>query len=54
MVLRRLGSKKWRLYSKTTHVVHGQKKRKVLGTFSSKKKAIKREGQINYFKRLRK
>jgi hypothetical protein len=53
MVLRRLGPKKWRLYSKATHVVHGQKKRRILGTFPSKKKAIKRERQINYFKRLR-
>ncbi|GEM_PF-6820895 len=36
---------KWILYSKD--------KSKVLGTFSTKKDALKRERQINYFKHLK-
>jgi len=42
-IIRKLrGQKKWRLYSKEKH--------KNLGTFPSKKKAIKHEQDVNYFK----
>lgn len=42
MVIRKLPSKRaWRLYSRSSG--------KILGTFTSKKKARKREGQIRFF-----
>jgi len=44
MVLRKVGSK-WVLFSRKTH--------RRLGTFKTKKAAIKRERQIQYFKRLK-
>ena len=41
-MIRRLGPQKYRLYSRTSG--------KILGTFRSKKAALARERQIQYFK----
>ena len=45
MTIKKEGSK-WILYSKSKH--------KKLGTFATKKAALKRERQIQYFKHLKK
>ena len=40
----------WRIYSRSTHLVKGKRKKRNLGTFKSKKEAIKHEKEIQYFK----
>jgi hypothetical protein len=46
-MIRKLKNKRlWRLYSKTSH--------RNLGTFSTKRKAMDREKQIQYFKKSKK
>jgi len=50
-IIKKLGKRKYRLYSKKKNPKTG--KRKDLGTFNSRKAAKKREGQIQYFKHLK-
>jgi len=52
MVIRKLPNGKYRLYSLSINPKTG--KRKVLGTFTSRKAALKRERQIQFFKHNRK
>jgi hypothetical protein len=42
-VIKKIGPSKWRLYSKKTH--------RNLGTYNSKAAAVKREREVQYFKR---
>jgi hypothetical protein len=48
-MIRKLGRGKWRLYSRKVNPKTG--KRRNLGTFASKKAALKHEREIQYFKR---
>lgn len=41
----------WRIYSRSTHIVKGKRRRRNLGTFKTKAGAIKHEKEIQYFKR---
>ncbi|MFH0869323.1 MAG: hypothetical protein V1839_03785 [archaeon] len=49
MVIRKIGSGKWRLYSKKINPKTG--KRRNLGTFKTKKAAFIHERQVQFFKR---
>jgi len=49
MVIRKIGSGKWRLYSRSINPKTG--KRRNLGTFTSKAKAVQHERQVQFFKR---
>jgi hypothetical protein len=44
--IEKIGPKKWRVLSKKKH----KGKKKNLGTYSSREKAVKRLGQVEYFK----
>ena len=48
-MIRKLKSGKWRLYSRKVNPKTG--KRRNLGTFESKKAALKHEREVQYFKR---
>ena len=48
-MIRKLKSGKWRLYSRKVDPKTG--KRRNLGTFESKKAALKHEREVQYFKR---
>jgi hypothetical protein len=48
-MIRKLKPGKWRLYSRKTNPRTG--KRRNLGTFTSKKAALKHERAVQYFKR---
>jgi hypothetical protein len=50
-VIRKLPSGKYRLYSRKKNPKTG--KRRNLGTFDSRAAALKHEGDVEYFKRLR-
>ncbi|MGH7168699.1 MAG: hypothetical protein ACRELG_00280 [Gemmataceae bacterium] len=45
-MIRKIGPRRWRLYSKRSG--------RNLGTYSSRKRAVRREGQVEYFKMARK
>ena len=49
MVIRKIGKSKWRLYSR--HINPKTGKRRNLGTFGSKKAALKHERAVQFFKR---
>jgi hypothetical protein len=49
MVIRKIGKNKWRLYSLRINPKTG--KRRNLGTFSSRAKALNHERQVEFFKR---
>lgn len=49
MVIRKIGKRLWRLFSKKVNPKTG--KRRNLGTFTSKKAAVKHEKDIHFFKR---
>jgi hypothetical protein len=49
MVIRKLPSGKWRLYSRSLNPKTGRKRN--LGTFTSKEAAVKHERQVQFFKR---
>jgi hypothetical protein len=49
MVIRKLPSGKWRLYSRSLNPKTGRKRN--LGTFDSKEAAVKHERQVQFFKR---
>lgn len=54
-MIRKLPNKnKWKILSKSTHVVNGIPVHKNLGVFSSKAKAEKHEQDIQFFKHLAK
>lgn len=40
----------WRIYSRKTHIIKGKRKRRNLGTFKTKSKAVQHEKEIFYFK----
>lgn len=48
-MIRKLASGQWRLYSRKKNPRTG--KRRNLGTFESKKAALKHEREVQYFKR---
>ncbi len=48
-MIRKLSGGKWRLYSRKKNPKTG--KRRNLGTFDSKKAAVRHEREIQYFKR---
>ncbi|HSP48633.1 MAG TPA: hypothetical protein VLN61_00320 [Pseudolabrys sp.] len=48
-MIRKLGSRKWRLYSRKVNPRTGR--RRNLGTFSSRKAAEQHERAVQYFKR---
>ena len=48
-MIRKLKDGKWRLYSRKVNPKTGQ--RRNLGTFSTKKAAVRHEREIQYFKR---
>jgi len=49
LVIRKIGKSKWRLYSR--HINPKTGKRRNLGTFGSKKAALKHEKAVQFFKR---
>ncbi len=49
MVIRKIGKGKWRLYSRSINPKTGRKRN--LGTFASKKAALRHERQVQFFKR---
>ncbi|MCX6774669.1 MAG: hypothetical protein NTY99_01100 [DPANN group archaeon] len=49
MVIRKLPSGKWRLYSRSLNPKTGRKRN--LGTFDSKEAAVRHERQVQFFKR---
>jgi len=49
MVIRKIGTRKWRLYSRHINPKTGRKRN--LGTFSSKAAALKHERAVQFFKR---
>ncbi|MCA1819555.1 MAG: hypothetical protein ABR562_05200 [Thermoplasmatota archaeon] len=49
MVIRKMrGARRWRLYSRKKNPATGN--RRVLGTYSSRDAALRRERQVQYFK----
>jgi len=51
MVIRKIGPRKWRLYSRSLNPKTGKKRN--LGTFASKKAALQHERAVQFFKRRR-